>query len=926
MKPIKLIMCAFGPYAGKETVDFSLMGGSGLFLISGVTGAGKTTIFDGISYALFGKPSGSTRSDDCLRSDFASPGTETYVSLEFEHAGKRYTITRKPAQIRSKKRGSGETPIAASAEFTVNGKTLSRLGDVNTAVEALLGINCEQFRQIVMIAQGEFLRLLLAKSDERMTILGKIFGTGRFRELQLRLKSALGEARTAAENEKQAAENALKTVTVPESRAEEWRELQNRVYYSENTEKFITGLIRSDSEAKAAADAESEEVERLEKEEEKRLEAINAYNKAVTEYKNAAGDLETCRKALKEAENSMQSASDDRKKLAACTAEVSALENSLPQCDRLEKLTAESAEVKKDTDKLENLRIAGKNAVAKKETERLEADNTVKSLADIEQQLAAAQVALSNKLEKLEELRELDRKREPVKKVVKEADNKAASAAEAISVMKKATEAYTSAYELFLSSQAGLMASRLEHGKPCPVCGSTEHPAPAEPVEGTPTEERVACLRREEEEARRAADSASASAGKARTDCDKLLSPFLSDITRITGKTVTWENAEETLSKALEASEKVAEELNAGKVKLAKKKEQKDAAAKMSENAENALKTLRGELSDLETKLAEGNARLAQLGGEAESLRSTLRFHSRSEAEARIKELGQRISVINGNLAKAEQALRTAAENAAAAEALEKSRRKSMEEQAEKLGAEPGVSMEDAGEQIRRALGVRRKELKTISEKLTSAIDGNKKALEMYTQKKKSLIEKLNAASALKELSDIANGESSGRRKISFEAYVQQVYFDMILAQANRRLKAMTDGRFTLVRRESVTDNRFKTGLELDVSDAWTGKTRPVRSLSGGESFKASLSLALGLSDVVQSASGGVKLDTMFIDEGFGTLDPESLDKAMDIIAELACGDRLVGMISHVDELKSRIDHRITVEKGSGGSHVRIEV
>lgn len=926
MKPIKLTMCAFGPYAGKETVDFSLMDGGGLFLISGATGAGKTTIFDGISYALFGKPSGSTRGDDCLRSDFAAPETETYVTLEFEHAGKRYVITRKPAQVRSKKRGDGVKEEGASAEFIIGGKTLWKISEVNTAVEELLGINCEQFRQIVMIAQGEFLRLLLAKSDERMNILGKIFGTGRFRNLQLKLKSALGEARAAAESEKQGAEEALKTVTVPECREEEWSELCGKVYYSENTEKFIAELIDSDRAAKAAAEAEADEAERNEKSSEQRMNAINAYNGTVGDCENALKDLAACRKVLENAEKNRQAEDAEREKLVEYGAEIAALENSLPQCDKLEALSKEAGTLMKNSAELERNKSEKTAETEKMEKARLEADKIVRSLSDIESICAAAQVAESSKREKLNELETLNGKREELDKAVKLAENEAAAAAEAIKAMEKATEEYTSAYELFLASQAGLMASRLERGKPCPVCGSTEHPAPARQAENMPTEERVAELRRAEETARTAADRASKRAGNANTARDKLLSPFISDLIRITGKTVTAENVYEILDSALDLSKKAVKDLTENRKKLFAEKKKKDDAAAAYENADKALITLREELSALQTKLNEANTQLAQLNGEAESLKNTLKYHSRDDAEEQIAKLKQQTANISDSLKAAETMRRTAADGAAAAEALANSMKKRMEEQAKELGAEPGKRMENNEGQIQEALKEKRKELKSLSEKLTAAISGNEKALERYKEKSRALTEKLKAASELKELSDIANGESSGRRKISFEAYVQQVYFDMILAQANKRLQTMTDGRFTLVRRENVTDNRFKTGLELDVADAWTGKTRPVRSLSGGESFKASLSLALGLSDVVQNASGGVRLDTMFIDEGFGTLDPESLDKAMDIIAELACGDRLVGMISHVDELKSRIDRRITVEKGSGGSHVRIEV
>lgn len=926
MKPLVLTMCAFGPYAGEERVDFTAFGGRGLFLISGPTGAGKTTVFDGISYALFGTASGSARGDDCLRSDFAPPDTETRVSLEFEHRGKRYTITRKPAQKRPKKRGGGETEETASVEFDLGSRVITRRGEADAAIEALLGINGDQFRQIVMIAQGEFLRLLLAKSDERMAILGRIFDTRRFADLQQRLKRAYAAKAADADEDRKMALAALDRVKVPDELADEWEELKSNVYFAERTDEFVSSLI-------ARFGAEKNEIARLLEDADKedkalavRLDRLNGYNKCVREHEIAVKASETALGALGDAEIRRRNIEARAGERDVAAAEAAAIRDALPAYDEYETARAAAVEAEKAAAEADK---SAKEALVRleiAEKKKREADERISSLGNADAEYAECAAAERAAGDKLAALTELNTRLSEVRAAERDAAAAAERADAAIELMRRAAEEHARAYGLFLASQAGILAAKLRDGERCPVCGSFDHPSPAAIAEGAPSEERVNELRAAEERAREEADKAAKISSEAINGRDRKVAVFLSELTKLSGREIVREDADRVLTESLAAQQTEHEDLvRALSVKADAVRSRKE-AVKASEEAAQEVEKLRAAESGIKTRASELKENALRIRGVADGSAKMLKYPGKRDAERRLAELTATVSGIDRERKAADEAYGNAQKAKAAADEAEKGARRRMDELAGELGAESGRLADGSAENDRKTeLDGMRKSLKERSEKLAAELDGAERALDDYRARRAALAEKEKLVSALKELSDVANGEMKGQRKVSFEVYAQQVYFDMILAEANKRLRVMTDGRYVLVRQERAADNRFKSGLELDVYDAWTGRTRTVRSLSGGESFKASLALALGLSDVVQNYSGGVQLDTMFIDEGFGTLDPESLDKAMDIISELACGNRLVGVISHVEGLKERIDRRITVEKGSRGSSVRVE-
>lgn len=924
MKPLKLVLSAFGPYAGRETVDFSPFGGSGLFVVGGVTGAGKTTIFDGISYALFGRVSGSERGVDCLRSDFAAPETETFAELEFIHNGASYSIVRKPAQRRPKKRGDGFTDDPPSVCLETPDRVITKTADADAKIEEILGINYEQFRQIAMIAQGEFLRLLLAPSGDRMKILGRIFGTGRYGDVQRRLKDAKNAAMADAENERREANGALDRAVVPTERADEW-ESRRKLYDAESTSAFLRSVISDADGRLKEVKKQREEIATAEKANTVRGEKTAQYLDHAKRAAAAEERIKTGNVALAAAEEKLKAAQAKKAERDKAASEADSIEKSLPDYDVLGERTRALTEAeRRRSDAKKNAERLRAELLKEEERKKL-ADEKAVGLADAEARYSSCVVAEQDEQGKLKTLTGLSGDLEKVTCAEREAAKAAEEAADALKAYNAANAVYSSAYNAFIRSQAGLIARGLQEGKPCPVCGSLSHPSPAEAEEGAPSEERVNELKAAADSARGRSDEAGKTAQSTRTAADEKTKRLIADLAEA-GIETDRAGAEKALADATARKKAVCADLAAKRKAADEDRKNRNNALEESAEAEKTAARLREEARQADEEKAKAERDAAALEAQTKELRGRLAFGDAAAARARAAELNTFVKNADDELALAENERRGAEGGIKTAEGEKNAADGAMKELAAALGFAPQAETLGEIQEESRVLGERRKRLEEEAAELEKEKSANERALEDYLGCGKRLAALEKRAGELQVLSDVANGEVTGKRKITFEIYVQQVYFDMILEDANKRLREMTDGRFALLRSEEG-DHRSKTGLDLDVSDAWTGKVRSVRSLSGGESFKASLALALGLSDVVQSFAGGVRLDTMFIDEGFGTLDSESLDKALDIIAKLAYGggDRLVGLISHVDELKERIDRRIIVEKGTKGSKVRVE-
>jgi ATPase involved in DNA repair len=1046
MKPVKIVMSAFGPYSGKAELSLEAFGGSGLFLITGDTGAGKTTVFDAIAFALYGEASGTTRTAEMLRSDFADPETKTFVELTFTHKGKQYTVVRNPKYERPKKSGIGTTVETADAALTLpTGEVVAGYREVTGRLTDLLGINYKQFKQIAMIAQGEFQKLLLAESRDRAEIFRRVFNTELYRSCQELLKKREKEAKARCEENERSILQYLSGIRIPEEDAFGLTEMLEEQSVH-NTEKIMESLEQVQKEDERS----QKELNRHSGELEKSIaEQIAAVTQA--EYQNALFEklAATQQTQLELAARSEEMSAWERELAAAEKAlftvkpQESAYLREKSQRDGLsESIAGLESRIAAQTAGLEGLRAAFA-AEQEKEPEReqlsAEIDRLTKTLPQYEaaevlgREIAQTEKELGRLKDETERYRGEKSRLETLKNTLNEALDRTADTEvrltdcrhaqellhteetglrgllQGVSVLKtlhRETEAlrarfvgsekayqesntqYLQKEAAFFREQAGILASGLTEGEPCPVCGSTVHPHRAVRAQDAPGEAELKQLKESNEALQQAMQEASGQAGEKdaeyrttaeqlRRSAAELLRPAA--VPETVG--VLRELAEERLSACMAAQAKKTEEQD----RLTEELKRRQSCQKQLADAEQRLQETDAALAKAAEQTVSFTAALAAKGAELAALRAALEYPSRQDAQEQIGKRQERLAALKLALQSADDRYHRAKNELEGNQAVQKdqsARLTSASEQAEQAFAaylqalaSAGFPDEDSyhsalrGEQEMEDLRVsveayrdacktaqverarledelkdrhpqnlealrrRKKELdaekSSVDERLRTVwarLDANWKTLKALRaaeiQRQKNEEEYLLVSS----LSKTANGELPGKQKLAFEQYVQASYFNQIIAEANKRLRSMADGRFELLRREEAADYRTQTGLELDVLDNYTGKVRTVKSLSGGETFKASLALALGLSDVIQSYAGGVEIDTMFIDEGFGALDAESLEQAIRTLNSLTAGNRLVGIISHVAELKERIDRQIVVQKGVSGSSLKVVV
>ena len=925
MRPLKLTISAFGPYSGKEEIDFTKLGENGLYLITGDTGAGKTTIFDAISYALYGEASGSARTADSLRSKYAEPETATYVDMDFRIGGKVYNVRRSPSYERPKRRGGGVTMQKGDAVLTYpNGDTVSSERDVTRAVTELIRLDKEQFSQIAMIAQGDFLKLLLAKTKERGKILSRIFNTGIYAKLQERLKA-----------EKKQLTDEFDDISKSISSRVSETECSEESCYCEDVERIRTlggfpdakeipelighVIAEDEAEAKTLSESMSEIRKRLDElntelgkaeakaQAQKELDRENEFLKnaepKLSEFKEA---FETAEKALKENDSLL--------------VEAAAIERELSAYDDADKL-------RKDTDafteKIGCLETDMKNTETKREklSKELEDLGTERErLKDCGEKCIKLQADIERVEKNLEECRAVSDEFKKLGKLKKEFEKADKAFVKANEKLKLGHDAYKEADILFIANMAGILAnSELKPNEPCPVCGSTEHPHPAKKAENAPSEEEFKAIKENVEKLRDDASAASTRRAAAETKANEAERSVLAHASKLFGDTQTVGSLEDA---AAELSNELSKEVDMLKISL---KEAKDGRKRYDEleaviaDGEKQLEVLSDEQHAAEKELAAAETEHAALKKRHSEILASLTFESGSAAQKHIDELRRRIDerVSAADKAKKEyETCRAETEKSrAAAETLKK------QIAAADAGDTGKLSLESAElEEKLSGITQKRDTLMLRIKTNTSIKDHIGRELPRLEKAEKEL-------SAVRSLSDTFNGVITGKDKISLETFAQTIYFDRILARANERLLIMSDGQYELHRRTENGSIRSQSGLELDVKDHYNGSVRGVNTLSGGESFMASLSLALGLSDEIQSYSGGIRLDAMFVDEGFGSLDDEALNHAISALSGLAEGNRTVGIISHVAELKERIDKQIRVKKDrAGGSRTEIVV
>ena len=812
MKPLKLVLSAFGPYAGRTEIDFTRLGEQGLYLITGDTGAGKTIIFDALCYALYGETSGGTREASMLRSQYAAADVPTFVELAFRLRGQEYVVRRNPEYQRPAKRGSGLTLERAAAELRYPDarQPVTKTGEVDRAVKELLGLDYKQFTQIAMIAQGQFRKFLDTNTDERSKIFRELFHTEFYQSLQERLKrEALDKYKECEELQRRTAQflSGISCADYPEQAAKLalWRQQEFRGCAGETLE-LVDVVIKLD-EAKqaqnAAAKSELDEQQR----------ALNAQLECfsqLAELENAVRSLQAQKERLQ------QQADSEAEAKAAREQQLAALESAWQE--------AQAAQLAAAQEQGEQQRLAARK----------------RDLQDVQAMLARYN----------EEMAELEAKR--------------AEYREHMQAYTEKKQKYDALDMAFLRAQAGVLAATLKEHEACPVCGSLQHPQPAVLPQDTPTEQQV-------KQAQAAMTSAKAYLGDLAGQGRKLNA-----------------GCERQLQLTLDKSRELFGCAEPEKLPACLQAEQQQTAEQMQE-LEARLRPLML-LARQEAQRASAVTRQRASNAQADA-----------DAQKRVAELAKVEGQLQEKTGQLEQQQRLVADVDEAALRAQ--------------GAELAAAQRELEQQDRR---------------LYAALENNKSITANVRESTEGLRRSEEEYQSLKALADTMNGRLVGKKHVNLETYIQMHYFDKILRRANVRLLQMTSGQYELCREaldnDEVKTGNSKTGLDLVVHDHYSGRRRSVKTLSGGESFMASLALALGLADEVQSSAGGIQLDAMFVDEGFGSLDDSALQQAVATLQGLSEGRRLVGIISHVHDLMDMIDTQLVVTKRTNGAGTGSEV
>ena len=880
MKPIQLVLSAFGPYVKRTVIDFSALGEEGLFLIAGDTGAGKTTIFDAISFALYGEASGGKekRKSKSFHSDYVSDQTETYVELTFRHRGETWWIRRnleyqRPAK---KKKDGMETTTRQAADAQMRnedtGEEILRMDDVNRRVRELLGLTQDQFTQTVMIAQGDFLKILTASSDNRKKLFRDLFHTNLYVDLQSRLQ----EKNRACADEQKALEQVILSAEGkidPEAEFAEREILLSYCGQIQHTDALCALLARLIEQEKAA-----QEQARAQKKE--AADQIGALIAAVTEGERVNRDFADWE--------------SKKARLAALTAgqgEIDAQRAALAAARRAQQLETDEALMRRTRRDMDAQRAAlseAQAALEQAEKALPEAETRMKEAESRGGEIHALLAQAKQMEDCLPVLGEVERLKAALDTQKRELQRLTADSS-------RAQAAYTAAQNSYYLSQAGLLARELKAGQPCPVCGSTAHPCPAQITPETVTRQALeqAAKRRE-------------TAEKAQSDA----------ATRLAANRAALDEREDRL-RALKIGADETRQRLAARI---------DAAHQAAADRQRAIDAARSAYQALDKRKTAAqsavDAAQKQLAALEKDLRAqTEAFEQKRAAHGFEDEASYRLAKrTNADIERLDREIRNYDEQkrtlAAQTHELE-----------DKLSGRQRTDL--AALQNRRAAALDRQAKAENAEKaMVRKLTLHESAEREIRQANAAIQKKRGKWQIIQELYTCCAGIAAGnpRAKLTFEAYVQQYYFRFVVAAANKRLTRLTDGMFTLRVMREAANRVSQSGLDLEVLDRSTGQARDVSTLSGGESFLASLALALGLSDAVQSQSGQIRMDAMFIDEGFGSLDENALRSSIDVLLELADGKRLIGIISHVQELEERIDKQIVVTKTPNGSTVRMNV
>lgn len=924
MKPLKLTMSAFGSYAGKNVIDFTGQQ-QGIFLITGDTGAGKTTIFDAITYALYNQTSGGERNGNMMRSQYAQPETETYVELEFLYRGQTYRVRRNPDYKITKTLKNGkirEQKVPHSVELTMPDGTVfpEKKNATDAKIIEILGLTADQFSQIVMIAQGDFLKLLYTKSDERKMIFSKLFRTDIYWKIQenLRRKSMEMDERIQ-ENDRAFEQEKSRIILLPESEELPLDELVERLRERLKDALKEQNLRRANVEELNKKITKYEEINKLFVSLEKIRQNGKELEARQAESKERRQQIENARKADKvlvaeqqnlrqqqEVEQSAQAIAKMTETLANDQEMFETLKTQLQEVEAEQK--REAADIQKKMLALEQS-FPSYEALQNARSEEQQAKKVWEDLGK------ASEESFHKKKAGIAALKEQQKRQEQVvEQTKKNWEQTSLSASES-------AKHYEHMYEAFLKEQAGILAENLSAGCPCPVCGSTVHPDPAKLPDHAVTELEVEQAKKTRAAAEEKRDLAYAAFEAEKTEKQKLAQAVeKEEADFVLAQTIAKQQRKEAEQNYV-SLQKIAEQIREKLVypSLAEAKKQYAAMQKALAAAEQEIERKRQKVSELAEAM---NTLKGQKLAEEENQKTAKKLAVKTEKEyAKLLEKSGFVSEETYHLAILPERSRSKLEREEKEYESQCLRQQSEQKLLEKqVSGKTYTDTAELNEQLKAEKQALKETEKTYME-LHTAYENDRSVLQncaVYLEKGKKLE---SEDQVIKSLSKTANGRLSGSAKIDFETYIQRQYFKQIIHEANKRLLTMSNHQFILkLKEEANTGRKTNEGLDLSVYSLVTDSERDVKTLSGGESFLAALAMALGLSDIVERSAGAIHPDMMFIDEGFGSLDAQSRQQAIEVLAELAGDSRMVGIISHVTELKEQIDRKLVVSRTDKGS------
>lgn len=936
MKPITLMMSAFGSYAGEVTIDFTQTEG-GVFLITGDTGAGKSTIFDAITYALYDQTSGGKREGAMMRSQYASPDVPTFVELTFSYRGKCYKVRRNPSyeRLSRRKNKDGERTItmeSPSVSLTMpDGHEFpGKVREINEKIAGILGVGKEQFTQVAMIAQGEFMRLLHASSKDRKEIFARLFDTGIYERIQKRLREKSKFLFGKLEDNRKLCAHEIQGVrcAADSEYLESWQESRERLETdSGRIQEILAQIICEQKGQERNLKEHEKQLSGQQEELNYKLRQVQEMNRLFAQVRKADEEIRERKQLLKglrdnldECEKVMADLGKHyQQRMVVLSEEAANLKSLLPKYQRLKEReqAAEQAEKQKQSTerrfRQQTQLLADteeKIAALEKETQELE-----REAADLPE-LIQQDKELAGKLSLLQEMVQTEKRWQKSEIQREKGQQKLRILLE--DYQKKSQE-HDRSYQMFIEDQAGFLAQNLAEGEPCPVCGSREHPHKA-------ACSKEAVSRQQVEEAKLAREQADEALQEYREQfqiiqeqCEHLKLLLVRDGKRMFGEGYQSGMTEPALEEALQQRKRQMVRLE----ECRQKAELLGQQQKKLEEEKRAAVTWKEQSEELKEKQFAAALAFEKAEQARADLQAELPFEREEQVCQQLADCEKEQQAMEAKKAKAEQELQEVREALAANQAALKEQQKNYELLRQQTEGKQPMETAELTEQAA-SLKQQKQMLEKEIRSLVSMVEQNRTAkqnLAALYQEREHLKEQYQL---IGNLDRTANGNLAGQARMDLQTYVQRKYFRYIIGEANRRLVKMNGEQFMLQCREMANlGKQGEVGLDLDVYDLVTDKVRDVKTLSGGESFLAALSMALGMADVIGKSAGRIHLDTMFIDEGFGSLDEEARHRAICILNELAGNTRLVGIISHVTELKEQMDKKLVISKNDRGSHAR---